>query len=66
MKVDVTNLMIAMARKSINFGELAKASGISRQTLSYIKNGKSCKTDVAGKIAHALDVDVTEIFDVTE
>lgn len=66
MKADVTNLMIAMARKSINFGELAKASGISRQTLSYIKNGKSCKADVAGKIAHALNVDVTEIFDVTE
>ena len=66
MKANVTNLMIAMARKNVNFGKLADVSGVSRQTLSYIKNGKSCKTDVAGKIAHALGVDVTEIFDVTE
>lgn len=66
MKANVTNLMIAMARKSVNFGELADESGVSRQTLSYIKNGKSCKSGVAGKIAHALGVDVTEIFDVTE
>lgn len=56
--------MIAMAKKQLNFSKLAKECGVSRVTLSYIKNGKSCKPDVAGKIAKALDVSPEEIFDV--
>lgn len=64
MKIRESNLLIAMAKKCINFTELAERSGVSRATLSYIKNGKTCKPDVAGKIAEALEVDVGEIFDV--
>lgn len=63
MKIRESNLLIAMAKKCINFTELAETSGVSRATLSYIKNGKTCKPDVAGKIAEALEVDVGEIFD---
>lgn len=62
MKVNESNLLIAMARKGINFIQLAEKSGISKTTISYIKNGKNCKPDVAGKIAKALEVDPEEIF----
>jgi len=52
-----------MARKNYNFLKLAKVSGVSRATLSYINNGKTCRHDVAYKIAEALDVDVTELIE---
>ena len=64
MRVKEREFLIAMANKMINLGEVANKTGISRQTLSYIKNGKKCKADLAGKIANALGVEVTEIFDV--
>lgn len=63
MKLDKTLLAVAMARKGMNFILLSQACGVSRQTLSHINNGKSCKADVAGRIAAALDVDVTEIIE---
>lgn len=66
MRLRATDLMIAMAKKQLNFSKLAKECGVSRVTLSYIKNGKSCKPDVAGKIAKALDVSPEEIFDVID
>lgn len=63
MKINVNKLSIAMARAEMNFSELANKSKVSRPTLSYIKNGKSCRPDVAAKIAGALGVDVTEIIE---
>lgn len=63
MKINVNKLSIAMARAGMNFSELANSSKVSRPTLSYIKNGKSCRPDVAAKIAAALGVDVTEIIE---
>ena len=63
MKINVNKLSIAMARAEMNFSELANKSKVSRPTLSYIKNGKSCRPDVAAKIAAALGVDVTEIIE---
>lgn len=63
MNLDKARLAIAMARNGINFQALAKLSGISRATLSYINNGKSCKPEVAGKIAAALGVDVMDIIE---
>ncbi len=63
MKINVNKLSIAMARTEMNFSELANKSKVSRPTLSYIKNGKSCRPDVAAEIAGALGVDVTEIIE---
>lgn len=63
MKLDKTLLAIAMARKGINLQALANLSGVSRATVSYINNGKSCKPEVAGKIALALGVDVKDLIE---
>lgn len=61
VKTDV--MLVAMAKKRFNCANLAKASGVSRATISYIRNGKSCKPDIAGKLAEALEVSVEELID---
>lgn len=43
--------------------DLAKAAGISRATITYIKGGKSCSEEVANKIAKALNINITEIIE---
>lgn len=52
-----------MARKKINIKLLSELSGVTRQTISAINNGKSCNSVTAGKIADALGVDVTELLE---
>lgn len=66
MKINVNNLLIAMAKAGMNFSELANSSKVSRATLSYIKNGKSCRPDVIAKIAAALGVDVTDLIEESQ
>lgn len=63
MKVNKTNLSIEMANAGINFLELAEKSGVSRTTLSYINNGKSCTPVIASKIARALKMDVRGLIE---
>lgn len=63
MRISKNKLGIAMARRSMNFQKLAKMSGISRTTLSYINNGKNCRPEVVSRIAMALNVDVTELIE---
>lgn len=63
MKINKIKLEIAMSEKYLNFMKLSKVSGVSRTTLSYINNGKSCRPDVAGKIAKALEVSVEDLID---
>ena len=63
MKIAINRLMAKMAVRECTFTALADASGVSRTTLSYIKNGKTCRPDVAGKLAKALGVDVEEILE---
>nr|DAZ08989.1 MAG TPA: helix-turn-helix domain protein [Caudoviricetes sp.] len=55
---------ILMAKQGLNFTELAKVSGVSRATLSYINNGKNCRIDVVSKIADALGVTIEELINM--
>lgn len=63
MKIDPLKLSIAMANKQFSFARLSEMAGVSRVSLSYINSGKRCKPVTAGKIAKALDVDVTELLE---
>ena len=65
MKLDMQRVEIAMGDAGLNFSTLALISGVSRTTLSYVRNGKSCKPDVCGKIAKALSVPLVEIIETT-
>ncbi len=66
MELSITKLKIALARKSMNITDLSLASGVSCNTInSWLKrSGKRNPTTKAlGKIANALDVDVTELIE---
>ena len=62
MKIDKNKLAIALARKCWNQRTLRDNSLISSQTLRNVNAGKEVLPETAGKIARALDVDVTEIL----
>ena len=63
MKISKWKLHLAMAECGFNFDMLSKCSGISRTTLSYINSGKSCRIDIAAKIAKALNVKCVELLE---
>lgn len=63
MKISKSKLSILMAQNNINFIRLAESSGVSRTTLSYINNGKSCRPEVVSKIANALNTNITELIE---
>ena len=51
-----------MVNKDMKVIDLAAATGLSRITISNIKNGKSCTHETANKIAAALDVDINKLL----
>lgn len=63
MRISRTKLDIALARKHWNQRALRENGEISSQTLFNINKGKSVLPATVGKIAAALDVDVTEIIE---
>mgnify|MGYP006065382255 FL=1 len=52
-----------MWEREVKTPKLSELSGVSRATISYIRNGKSCSEEVARKIAKALNCDVTELLE---
>lgn len=62
MKINSELLRIQMAEQGSSIGKFAQNIGISRQTLSYILNGKSCNPITAGKIAKYLELNVKDII----
>ena len=63
MRINRIKLTAELARKDMTQKKLAKLVGVSRTTINYIKNGKSCSDEVGRNIAKALGVDVTEIIE---
>jgi DNA-binding XRE family transcriptional regulator len=64
MKLNIQKLELCMARECINTDALAKKAGISRGTLyAFRAENRTPTTATAGKIAKALNVDVSEIVD---
>ncbi|MDO4942662.1 MAG: helix-turn-helix transcriptional regulator [Lachnospiraceae bacterium] len=63
MKADRRKLELAMARACLSTAELTEKASIPRSTVNGIISGKSAKPGTIGKIAKALEVDVTEIIE---
>lgn len=63
MKINVTKMLIALGEQQMSVGELAERSGVSRNTISAIKAGKTCRPDIAGKIAKALNRPLIELVE---
>lgn len=64
MRLDRVKLILLIAEKDLTLTKLSELSGVSRQTLSCVKQGKRCTLETANKIARALNVDVREIAEV--
>lgn len=60
MRINRIELAAKMARKNLTAKRLAELAGISRFTLSAIKNGKSCSKETAGKLAAVLGSEIIE------
>ena len=62
MRIDRVKFCTELAKKDMKLYELANKCGVSRQTLSYVKNGKSCSEKVGMKIAKGLEVTIDELI----
>lgn len=64
MKIDKDKVLMAMARGKFTVKSLSISSGLSKVTLSNIKNGKvnTLEPFRLGKLAEALKVDVTDLI----
>lgn len=69
MKADRKKLELAMARACMNTADLVKMSEMSampRPTVNSVIMGRSVRPATIGRIARALDADVTDIIEVEE
>lgn len=65
MNVRVNNITmrIEMARNRMTNSKLKEITGISKATVSAVRNGKSCSYETACKLAEALKVDISEFIE---
>lgn len=60
MRIDRVKFAAALARADLNVKQLAECSGVSRVTVTAVKNGKSCSKDTADKLARVLGYDIIQ------
>lgn len=63
MRIDRERLAAALAGSSLKVYELAERSGLSRGTVTAIKNGKSCSKDTAQRLAQGLGVSLEQLLE---
>lgn len=56
--IDRVAMIAEMARKDINCNRLVELSGVSRVTVTAVRNGKSCSQETADKLAAVLGRDI--------
>ncbi len=66
MRLDRKKIQLLMASLGINQKTLALKAEISRQTISAVMNGRSCRPEVLGRIAKALNTKPEDILSARE
>ena len=66
MKVNRNKLRLAMARACMNTIDLSVKAEMPVQTINGVLRGRSIRPATLGRIAKALDVDVTDILEKEE
>lgn len=61
LKLDRVKVISEMARNDISCKDLVEKTGLSRITVTNVRNGKSCTRSTAFAIAAAIGVDISEI-----
>lgn len=65
LKIDKMKIDVAMANKGYSAKELSEKCGVSQITIARLKRGvQKARPETVGKIAKALNVDVTEIIEM--
>lgn len=54
VRIDRVKFAAALAQADLSVKRLAEKSGISRATVTAVKNGKSCSRETADKLAAVL------------
>ncbi len=60
MRIDRIKFATALARKDITCKQLGELSGVSRVTITSVKNGKRCSKETAEKLAAILGQSIIE------
>jgi putative transcriptional regulator len=60
MRIDREKLAVALVRLGLNGNQLAEKAGLSRGTVTAVRNGKSCSLETAQKLAAVLGGDIIE------
>lgn len=63
MKISREKINLAMARNNFTINQLAEKYGVSSQRIRIILNSKNVTPAVVGRMADALECDVTEIIE---
>lgn len=63
MRIDRLKFVTELTKQDLTLIELSKRSGVNRVTLSNIKNGKSCREDIAKKVANALNIELEKLIE---
>lgn len=63
MKADKNKLQIAMARACMTTADIEKITGMPRPTLNNVIIGRSVTPVTIGKVAKALECDVTDLLE---
>ena len=63
MNLSKEKIKLVMARNELTVTELAERCKLSRQRINHIFNSKNVAPKTAGKIARALECDVTDIIE---
>ena len=58
MRIDRVKFAAALARADLTVKQVAELSGVSRVTVSSVKNGKTCSKDTADKLTRVLGRDI--------
>ena len=60
MKINRIRFNVALALHDLTIPKLAKITGISRNTISAVRNGKTCAKQTADKLVEVLGADILE------
>ena len=58
VRIDRVAMIAEMARREINCNRLVALSGVSRVTVTAVRNGKSCSKETADKLVAVLGHDI--------
>ncbi len=62
MIIDVKKMNMFIAENKMTLSRLAEVSGVSRNTLTRINNGKKVTPIIVGKISSALNCEIIDLI----